>query len=64
MIEQKQEGESQAPVAERITDPEEVKKLFRVRPAFKYMERVLIQMVADSGAILKGHFKLREDGEQ
>jgi hypothetical protein len=48
----------------RVTDLEEVRKLFKARPEFKNIEEDLIQMIAESGAILKGHFILNEDGEQ
>lgn len=53
---------------ERITDIEEVKKLVRVRhlpwltnEENKKREERILQMIADSGAILKGHFELGPD---
>lgn len=47
--------------AERISDRDEIKSLFRVRPSFKAIESEIIDMVSTSGAILKGHFQLESD---
>lgn len=53
---------------ERITDIEEVRKLVQVRrlpwmtdEQYKEHEEEILRMIADSGAILKGHFVLGPD---
>jgi hypothetical protein len=53
---------------ERITDIEEVRKLVTVRrppwmddKQYKEREEKILRMIADSGAILKGHFELGPD---
>jgi len=48
----------------RITDPKEVRALFKVRPGFYGIAEGLIQWIAESGAILEGHSELGADGEQ
>ena len=45
----------------RITDPEEVRKYVRVREAHKDYEEEIIRMIAESGAILEGHFILGDE---
>jgi hypothetical protein len=45
----------------RITDPDEVRKYITVRDEYKDMEDLLIKMIAESGALLEGHFLLGED---
>ncbi|MFA5400247.1 MAG: phosphoribosyltransferase family protein [Dehalococcoidia bacterium] len=43
---------------ERITDPEEVKKYFRVGERHKAKEKAIIDLIASTGMLLKGHFCL------
>jgi len=45
----------------RITNPEEVRKLITVREPHKAHEEEIINMIAESGAILEGHFILEDD---
>lgn len=47
--------------AERIHDREEVISFLKVRPRHKDVEDRLIDMLASSGAILRGHFLLESD---
>ena len=60
MVEKLDPPEKSAAPIRRITDPEEVRKLFKVRPGYEDIEEWLIQMIAESGAILEGHFELSE----
>lgn len=45
----------------RITDPEEVRKYFSAREAHKEVEEELIRMIAESGALMEGHFEVEDD---
>lgn len=44
-----------------ITNPEEVRKLLKVREEFKDFEEQIINMIAKSGALLEGDFIIDED---
>ncbi len=52
----------EAPV-ERITNPKEVRKYITVRPEYKEYEEEIINIIAKSGALFKGHFVLGPDVE-
>ncbi len=44
-----------------ITNPEEVRRLVTVREPYKPYEEEIINMIAESGAIMEGHFILEDD---
>lgn len=45
----------------RITDPQEIRKVVKVRNQFKDFEEEIIQMLAQSGAIVEGHFIMEDN---